>query len=314
MVSTLVFRSARTSIEYLVFLFPSSYIMYFPGGGPLNERNRNSLITPRQGQGAVKRASSGARSSERLGAKPRMDYQTPQRVHQVSQGRKSLVQGAGTANKRLSGRGSQVGAKVVKDTRPLGDKEFQVAQTRRILDFLRTNGYHNNTLTSKNFPLQTREFVAVFNFIYNHIDPIKEEVLSYPGFHEPIIALLKDLSYPGNIPRSHFVTLGSQHSWPAVLGCLSFLCDLATTYVMKLQPNINAIGFPSDFSSDRETREKLTFEHHLACFSAFNDGHDDYDEQEEQLQEVLMENMGVDIERLHRFVRAIYFIILAHHL
>ena len=71
---------------------------------------------------------------------------------------------------------------------------------------------------------------------------------------------------------------------------------------MKLQPNVNAIGFPSDFSTDRETREKLTFEHHLACFGVFNEGHDDYDEQEEQLQEVLMENMGVDIERLHRCV------------
>ena len=38
----------------------------------------------------------------------------------------------------------------------------------------------------------------------------------------------------------------------------------------------------------------------IACFGVFNEGHDDYDEQEEQLQEVLMENMGVDIERLHR--------------
>ena len=185
----------------------------------MNERNRNTLITPRQGQGAVKRASSGARSSDRLSVKPRTDYQTPQRVHQVNQGRKSLVQGAGTANKRLSGRGSQVGAKVVKDTRPLGDKEFQVAQTRRIFDFLRNNEYPNTTLTSKNFPLQTREFVAVFNFIYNHINPKEEEVLSYPGFHELIISLLKDLSYPDNILRSHFVTLGSQNSWPADVRC-----------------------------------------------------------------------------------------------
>ena len=88
------------------------------------------MITPKQGQGAVKRASSGARSSDRLGGRPRLDYQTPQRVHQVATGRKSLVQGTGTANKRLSGRGSQVGVKVVKDTRPLGDKEFQAAQRK----------------------------------------------------------------------------------------------------------------------------------------------------------------------------------------
>ena len=192
----------------------------------------------------------------------------------------------------------KVGAKMVKDTRPLQDKEFQQAQTRRILDFLRNNEYSNNSLTSKNFPLQTREFVSVFNFMYNFIEPRKEDVLSYPGYHEQILALLKDLNYPGNIPRSHFVTLGSQHSWPAVLGCLSFLCDLANIYAVKLLPDITAISFPRDFSTDNEKVEKLQFEHHLKCFEEFNNERDDFSELLEQLRDNLMDNAGVDMDRL----------------
>ena len=58
------------------------------------------------------RPSSGTRSSERQSAKPRTDYQTPQRMGAAQQGRKSLVQSerrmTATGSKRLSGRGSAV--------------------------------------------------------------------------------------------------------------------------------------------------------------------------------------------------------------
>ena len=273
----------------------------------MTERNRNTLATPLATNG--KRSGSGARSCDKQTAPSKTDYLTPQRVNtNLNSGRKStdrrLTTTAGDrrtstfGNNRLSGRGSQVGAKTVKDTRPLQDKQFQQAQTRRILDFLRVNQYPNTSLTSKNFPLQTREFVAVFNFIYYHIDPRRDSVLAYPGFHEDIINLLKELKYPGNLSRSHFVTLGSQHSWPSVLGCLSFVCEMASMYTQKIQPNIKAIAFPSDFSSDRETKEKIQLEHHLACMAEFNEGNDNFPELMEQLRENLMENLGVDLEHL----------------
>lgn len=42
-------------------------------------------------------------------------------------------------------------------------------QVRKILDFLRTRGFHNTTLTSKNFPLNSKDFVDIFNFMYSFL-------------------------------------------------------------------------------------------------------------------------------------------------
>ena len=99
------------------------------------------------------------------------------------------------------------------DTRPLQDKAFQSTQIRRILDFLREADYPNASLTSKSFPLQAKEFVSVFNYLYNTIEPRCEEVLKYPGFIEDILKILKDFNYPGKVQRylqckvfSHWLT------------------------------------------------------------------------------------------------------------
>jgi len=280
----------------------SDYGLQGPTQGPLQERNRASLLTPNTGK---KRTASAQRSSER--AKLRADFTTPVRMQPGQQGRKSLAvpsmvdrRLSSTATKRLSasaGRSSQVGAKIVNDTRPLQDKAFQTTQIRRILDFLREADYPNASLTSKSFPLQAKEFVSVFNYLYNTIEPRCEEVLKYPGFIEDILKILKDLNYPGKVQRSHFVTLGSAHSWPAVLGCLSFVCDLAAMYSTKLRPNIFSIGFPSDFSSDC-AKEKFQLEHHIDCFQAFNEGNDDYSELKAQYKANLIENLNVDINVL----------------
>ena len=93
----------------------------------LVERSRN-LVTP-----------SHSRTSSRRDA-----FTTPQRVPMVTQPRMSmtgkystptypyswLVGLLGTASKRMSGRGSAMGARTVKDTRPLTDKSYQQSQIR----------------------------------------------------------------------------------------------------------------------------------------------------------------------------------------
>ena len=67
--------------------------------------------------------------------------------------------------KRISGRGSLIGAKQVKDTRNLADRKVKEELTRRLLDFLRQRQYAS-ALTSKDFPPNSKEFVNIFNFIY----------------------------------------------------------------------------------------------------------------------------------------------------
>jgi len=186
----------------------------------------------------------------------------------------------------------------VKDSRPLQDKQFQQSQVRKILDFLRKHNYANQSLTSKHFPLSTKEFVNVFNFVYSFINPKNENILPSSRFEEHIISLLKELMYPGSITKSSFLTMGSLHSYPAVLGSLAFVTDLANTYA-NLRINVNRLCFPNKdefgFNCDTDSRDKLVYEHMQCCFSAFNQGADSFEDELQILHENLMENNGVNI-------------------
>jgi len=242
-------------------------------------------------------------SSSRIMSK-RDTFTTPQRVSVAPQPRMSL---AGTASKRMSGRGSQMGARTHKDTRPLTDKEYQKEETRKILDFLREQKYGNTSLTTKHFPLTSKEFVSVFNFLYNILDSQFINRLPSTKFEEEALRVLKGLNYPGNLTKSSFVTMGSLHSWPTVLGALSYLCNLAKIYRTKLLPtrNFNAIAFPSvdddGMPIDRTNKNKIHLDYYFECFDKFNKAIVDsevmeYDEENQQLFNELMENQDVDID------------------
>ena len=85
-------------------------------------------------------------------------------------------------------------------------------------------------MTTKNFPLTSKEFVSVFNFLYHFLDAQFINRLPSTKFEEEALRVMKGLNYPGNLTKSSFVTMGSLHSWPTVLGALSYLCNLAKIY------------------------------------------------------------------------------------
>ena len=147
--------------------------------------------------------------------------------------RPSLAGGMSTSRrmselKRASGRGSLIGSKTVKDTRNLQDKKVQQELTRRLLDFLRQYQYPS-ALTSKDFPPSSKEFVNIFNFLYSYIDHTNQVIIPYTRNEDEIIKVMKSLQYPGMLSKSTFKTI-APHSWPTVLGCLSYLCDVATIF------------------------------------------------------------------------------------
>lgn len=70
----------------------------------------------------------------------------------------------------------------------------------------------------------------MFNFLYAVLDPgLTTNKIPDTKFEEDVVKTMKGLSYPGNLTKSHFVTI-SLHSYPNVLGVLAFLCDLARIY------------------------------------------------------------------------------------
>jgi len=235
-------------------------------------------------------------SSDRLSVvsgRERADYTTPQRMSSSKK-----ISMSGSERRGSNARMSYMGGKVVKDTRPLGDKQYQQAQVRKLLDFLRENGYPNTSLTSKHFPLSSKEFVLVFNFLYAMINPKTETILPSSRFEETLLKILKDLHYPGTITKSNFLTMGSIHSYPAVLGSLSFLCDIATIYRKLLLPNIDDLSFPNKdefgFAVEGESIEKITFNHYINCNVAYNNEEDNFEQNLNDLRAKLEHKKGVD--------------------
>jgi len=197
-----------------------------------------------------------------------------------------------------------IGAKSVKDTRPLGDKSFQQKTVRSILDFLREQGFHNDALTSKHFPLSSKDFTEIFNFIYSFLNPDVGEVLPYTRSEEKIINILKnELKYPGQITKSNLVTMGSLHSWPTVLGCLHFMTDKAKTF-NRIKDSLEMIAFPSlddqGFPDGNESEGKLRIEHIASCYAKFNEGHNEYPEEMDLYRARLHHRYGIEEEHMRQ--------------
>ena len=93
---------------------------------------------------------------------------------------------------------------------------------RKILDFLRDNGYSNAGLTSSGFvKMSTKEFVNIFNFLYSFLDPAFPNKLPMPErgsrFEEKTLEVLKTLHYPASIPKAHFQSIGSGKNTQLIL-------------------------------------------------------------------------------------------------
>ena len=94
---------------------------------------------------------------------------------------------------------------------------------RKILDFLRDNGYSNAGLTSSGFvKMSTKEFVNIFNFLYSFLDPAFPNKLPMPErgsrFEEKTLEVLKMIQYPASIPKAHFQSIGSGKNYSTRIG------------------------------------------------------------------------------------------------
>lgn len=179
-----------------------------PGQGQPRSRSTLGRVSS---QSNLYQTPSGARSQSgsRLST-----ARTPQRVLQVH-----------NANRMSMGsnRGSMVGAKVSKDNRSLGDKLWQRQTIQELIAFLHENGY--KLLSTSDFPTNTTQFRNIFEYLFNYLSPgyempKRQMELELPG-------LLQKIGYPIQVSKSTFQTIGTPHSWPAILGVLHYLMKRA---------------------------------------------------------------------------------------
>ena len=110
--------------------------------------------------------------------------------------------------------------------------------------------------------------------------------------------LKNELNYPGTVSKSNLITMVSLHSWPTVLGCLSFLVESAKVY-LKVSGNIIPIAFPckdeQGFSIDRESKDKMRMEYFTKTYNMFMQEHDEYPEEEKEFKDRLQDNLEIDL-------------------
>ncbi|KAK5118009.1 hypothetical protein LTR62_004053 [Meristemomyces frigidus] len=116
------------------------------------------------------------------------------------------------------------------DPRRLKDKSSMAQMGTEIMEFLSQRNFEMDmkvTLTHKSVTSPTqKEFTLIFQFLYHTIDP------SY-RFQKPIDAevppLLKQLRYPfeKHISKSALSAVGGGNSWPAILGMLHWIMNMA---------------------------------------------------------------------------------------
>jgi len=225
------------------------------------------------------------------------DTMTPKRFQSTA--KKSSNLGLESSARRISTMGP---ARGWKETRPLTEKAYQTKQIRRLLDFLRENRFGNESMTSKHFPLSSKDFVEVFNFLYSFLNPHKQDVLPKTKFEEKVIQVLKtELNYPGTLSRTHMVTMGTLHSWPHILGAILYIFEIVirrTSY----EDNAVVIAFPSTddkgFSIDRENKNKIYLEHGFEAYRMFMNGEEETETLDNNYRDRLLEYYEVNTSML----------------
>eukprot|EP00043_Microstomoeca_roanoka_P019149 m.211986 g.211986 ORF g.211986 m.211986 type:complete len:640 (+) comp16944_c2_seq1:158-2077(+) len=139
-------------------------------------------------------------------------------------------QSVGGRSRRSSMHGS-----VFAEPRPLSDKAYKQKAIKDLMEFLVYNQFPNALSEQRLKAPSTREFVEIFQFVYERLDPcfpwakLKAE--------EEIPALLKSIAYPFPVKPSLVISCGSPHNWPKLLGALQWMIEL-TDFLEDNKDNI----------------------------------------------------------------------------
>jgi kinetochore protein NDC80 len=149
----------------------------------------------------------------------------------------------------------------------------------------------------------TKDFQSIFTFLLRRLDPN----FQWTGkFEDEVPLILKRLRYPFTVSKSALYAVGSPHTWPTLLGCLTWLVELLIYDVecsafksdeMKrimvaagvLEQSEKTTNEPvTDTNTDSEYRalaeEQIFFEYVSATYASFLAGSDDYEEFDAELE------------------------------
>lgn len=108
------------------------------------------------------------------------------------------------------------------DPRPLSDRAYRAACTKDIVQFALDNGYAMPISPKILTNPSSRDFQNILLFLLRSLDPTFD---FKKRFEEELPVVLKAIGYPFTVSKSALTAVGSPHSWPALLGVLTWLLE-----------------------------------------------------------------------------------------
>lgn len=180
----------------------------------------------------------------------------------------STVRGRSPSAERASG----IGPKATrKDNRPLGDKAFQAEMLSKIDTYLRT--IEQSSIVNSNGslkPITLKMFVEVSDLLIKLLD-VKHS-LTMANYVEELPKIAKKLHYPSQVNKSWLKTANTMHSWPQVLGWLSWLAETCAVKDLAIDHFQQFENLPF-LEAENATGEinRLKFQFLLDAYKAWNE-------------------------------------------
>ncbi|KAG8460110.1 hypothetical protein KFE25_014255 [Diacronema lutheri] len=195
--------------------------------------------------------------------------------------RKSSVGGDLSRRSSVFGRGGT--AKT--DPRPIDSKKYFHESIKRVIAYL-TEHQYDRTISLKMLTTPTtKDFQFVLEFLLRGIDPNYALDPTKAKFEDEVIGVFKALGYPFEIRKQALYTVGSPHSWPALVATLTWLIDL-------LEYSEEVLARKADDCFDADLTFKIFFDYLAKAYGHFLDGEDDSPELDDELSMVFESRNG----------------------
>ena len=114
-----------------------------------------------------------------------------------------------------------------REPRPLHDKVFQEACSRKVVAFLVQRGYTRQVSQRMLAGPPKEEFLHMMEFLQKQVDP-NAPSLGKQKMEDDVQLLFKRLRYPFNVSKSSLQAPGSPHTWPHLLAAMAWLVEVLT--------------------------------------------------------------------------------------
>ncbi|GAB1607882.1 kinetochore protein NDC80 homolog [Argonauta hians] len=182
----------------------------------------------------------------------------------------------------------------VKDSRPLNSRAYQQQCVKTILEFLETYHFPLPITAKTLMSPKTKDFLNIFEFVVKHFDPKYKLADKYD---EDIPRFFRAHGYPFLITKSSMVTIGSPHSWPALLAALVWLTEIVKASLIIEEETDNIIFQQEDF--DNTSDSQMILKYYEESYRMYMEG-EDIDSVDHMLQDAFQKKYSFSETRLNK--------------